>query len=509
MCNLSDSLDTGAAFMHQRLELRISKTTIARRRCAFWRVSPPAGRKASEHRLSPSLWRNNWALYCALLIFPALLRSAPAIDAMAVDQYGGIKALRGRSTGAFHLEKTGKRDSLFTPDGHGFLSLGVVHIGAIKEPSKFDLFQDQYGGDWQRVSEAAARNLKSWGFNTAGYHCPAPIRDLLPFMADAYLVKNSFFLPEAAFHYSDVFDPAVQDQQRQLIRRMCDSAKANPRLLGYYWTDTPQWDLRKARARRGTDWVSSIRQLGATAPGKQRYIEFLKERYRGNIAAINARYSFAASSFTELLDYPFNKLELSHPEIYADDQEFLRLIAREHYGVIGEETRRCDPKHLVFGERYLMGDHPDAVIQEALPYIDVLAIQPLGVEFNGALFDRLHRLAGKPILLCDHQCSFATADYPKTMWQQLESEEAVGKAYARFLEGAFAKPYILGFHRCQYIDRFVPYQGVLKQGLLRENGKPYEALANHIRDANLEQMRRFAQPQAHEGTTGDNKAPLR
>ena len=431
------------------------------------------------------------------------LTTGMAAEPLGVDQYGGIKALRGKATGVFHLEKVGKRDCLITPDGQGFLSLGVVHIGAIKEPSKIDLFQDQYGGDWKRVSEAAAQNLKSWGFNTAGYHGPAPIRDLLPFMADAFLEKNSFFLPEAAFRYSDVFDPAVQEQQREVIRRMCDNAKTNPRLIGYYWTDTPQWDLRNARTRRGIDWVSTIRQLGAAAPGKRRYVEFLKERYGGKIAAVNKEYSLAAISFPDLLSHPFNGLDLSNPEIYADDQEFLRLIAREHYRVIGEETRRCDPKHLVFGERYLMGDHPDAVIQEALPHIDVLSIQPLGKEFNGELFDRLHRLVGKPILLCDHQCSFATPDYPKTMWQQLESEEAVGQAYARFLECAFAKSYILGFHRCQYIDRFVPYQGVLKQGLLRENGRPYETLVNHVRDANREQMRRFAQRPAPEGTRGD------
>jgi hypothetical protein len=348
----------------------------------------------------------------ALTAFLLHLTTGMAAEPLGVDPYGGIKALRGKATGVFHLEKVGSRDCLVTPDGYGFLSLGVVHIGAIREPSKIDLFHDQYGGDWKRVSEAAAQNLQSWGFNTAGYHCPTPIRDLLPFMADAFLVKNSFFLPEAAFRYSDVFDPAVQEQQRQIVRRMCDSAKTNPRLIGYYWTDTPQWDLRQARRRRGTDWVSAIRQLGAAARGKRRYVEFLKERYGGRIEAVNTKYGLAVTSFPDLLDHPFDGLDLSNPEIYADDQEFLRLIAREHYRVIGEETRRCDPKHLVFGERYLMGDHPDAVIQEALPHIDVLSIQPLGREFNEELFDRLHRLTGKPILLCDHQCSFATPDHP-------------------------------------------------------------------------------------------------
>lgn len=122
----------------------------------------PTSRK---RRRSPRRWRSTCGLYYALLMFPTFLCLASAVDELVVDPYGGIQALRGKATGAFHMEKVEKRDCLITPDGHGFLSLGVVHIGAIREPSKIDLFHDQYGGDWKRASEAAARNLQSWGFN--------------------------------------------------------------------------------------------------------------------------------------------------------------------------------------------------------------------------------------------------------------------------------------------------------------------------------------------------------
>ena len=95
-------------------------------------------------------------------------------------------------------------------------------------------------------------------------------------------------------------------------------------------------------------------------------------------------------------------------------------------------------------------------------------------------------------MLCDHQCSFATPDYLKAIWRQLESEEAVGKAYSQYLQDALAKPYILGYHRYQYIDRFIPRKGVLKQGLLREDGTAYETLTRHIREADARVLRGFA-----------------
>ena len=77
------------------------------------------------------------------------------------------------------------------------------------------------------------------------------------------------------------------------------------------------------------------------------------------------------------------------------------------------------------------------------------------------------------------------------MWPQLGSEEAAGKAYARYLQDAFSRPYIIGYHRCQYIDRFVPRLGILKQGLIREDETPYATLIAYVRQANREIQRRF------------------
>ena len=79
------------------------------------------------------------------------------------------------------------------------------------------------------------------------------------------------------------------------------------------------------------------------------------------------------------------------------------------------------------------------------------------------------------------------------MWQQLESEEAVGLAYDQYLKDAFEKPYILGYQRCQYIDRYAKGAGMLKQGVVREDGTAYKILTQAVRQANLEALERFRQ----------------
>jgi hypothetical protein len=366
--------------------------------------------------------------------------------ASSLDALGA--GLKGNAEGRFHLEKNNGRDCLMDPSGKPFLSLGVNHVQ--------NIFPKSFSGDREKECDAVFKNLTSWGFNTAGYGSPAPLCRRMPYLAPMYLTKNANYESDAQFTYSDVFDPAVQEKMREIIRYEIGKQQGNANLIGYYWTDTPQWDLERSRKKRGTDWVSTLREMPADAPGKMRYEQFLKEG--GTL-----------------------------------DEDFLRLIARELYKVLGEETRRLAPDALIFGERYLVGDHPACVIEEALPYIDVLSIQPGGATFNAAYFDELHEKFKKPILLCDHQCSFPTPDYPKTMWQQMESEEAAGQAYAQYLEDAFSKPYIIGFQRCQYIDRFEKRRGILKQGVLKEDGTPYKTLAQYIREANTAALDRFVE----------------
>ena len=413
-----------------------------------------------------------------------------------------IKGYNRVEKNAFHIKHINGHYHLFTPLNEPFLSLGINHAGAIAEPDPFNLFQSKYKGDWKTFSQTVVENFRNWGFNTAGYHSPFELHKKLPFMAEAYPYPAgiAYWMPEA--DYPDVFDPKWEAEINNTLKLMYELVKKNNKnIIGYYWTDTPRWNLDLARQQIGKDWVTHIRSLPESAPGKKQYLKFLMDRYADNPSVLGSAYNLQTVKTGASIDKILSGICLDLPTVREDDRDFLRLIARRYYGVLGECTRSIDPDHLIFGDRYLGGDHPKEVIEEALPWTDVLSVQPLGIHFEEDLFDSLFEMSQKPILICDHQSSFYSKEYPETLWSQLPSEAEAAKAYHDYLTTAFKKPYIIGYHRCQYIDRFDKNSKLLKQGLLREDETPYQLLVEQVKRTN-HFIKNIAAPYQYENERG-------
>ena len=64
-------------------------------------------------------------------------------DKPGFDRFGGYLSYTGTATGRFHLETIGGRHFLVTPEGHGFISIGVTHTGGLARPeqSRYDYFE--------------------------------------------------------------------------------------------------------------------------------------------------------------------------------------------------------------------------------------------------------------------------------------------------------------------------------------------------------------------------------
>ena len=274
------------------------------------------------------------------------------------------------SSGRFHLARRNGRTTLVTPDGQAFFSLGVTHIQAIARPAAGEpnIFANHFKRDWSAVAAKVNQNLRDWGYNSSGYGTPSPLGELIPYAEGVLTAPTSMYFGAQQFSYPDVFDPAWQKKVKQTLQRKINAHKDNPNLMGIYWTDMPLWNLKRGKRSGKTNWVESIKTLPEEAPGRQRYQEFVAERGE-----------------------------------QATDEEFLRLIARAYYQVIGEETRRLAPDSIIFGERYGPNITPSSVIEEAAPWIDAVAVQPYGNKFDAAQFDRIHRASGgKGIIICDH-----------------------------------------------------------------------------------------------------------
>lgn len=95
---------------------------------------------------------------------------------------------------------------------------------------------------------------------------------------------------------------------------------------------------------------------------------------------------------------------------------------------------------------------------------------------------RFHTVTGKPVLICDHTISFPTADHPRTIFEQMPDEAAAARATGDFLQAAFAKPWMIGYLRCQYIDRPAGYGRGLRQGIVASDGTPRESLVRVYRE---------------------------
>tara|TARA_B100001173_G_C15976679_1_gene542521 strand:+ start:217 stop:1395 length:1179 start_codon:yes stop_codon:yes gene_type:complete len=357
-----------------------------------------------------------------------------------------------RDKNHFHIENNKGAYKLVSPQGKAFFSLGVTHIGALTYPNSMPLFKNKYENRWDLAAKEIHKNLMGWEFNTAGYGAPKALRQLIPFMMPCQpLLKNSSWLDKRGFSYADVFDAAVQKTILDKLEQMT-SVKDNPNLIGYYWTDMPMWNLKTSKEKFGTNWVEYIKNLPKNSAGRMRYEAYIKN------------------------------CELNQGE--PTEEDFLIIIAREYYQLIGTHTRKLDPNTLIFGERYAMNRVPISVLKEALPYIDVVSIQPNDCSFNKNYFRNLHQITKKPILICDHQCSFPTETHKHTMWKQLEDQTVAANSYKDYIEAAVKEPYLIGYHRCQYIDRYNHKNDLLKQGMVREDGTAYEPYTKTVTSSN-------------------------
>jgi hypothetical protein len=263
-------------------------------------------------------------------------------------------------------------------------------------------------------------------------------------------------------------------------------------LVGWFWTDTLTWDLHRTRALRGTDWVSELRLLPKESSGRQAYMKFLDDRYRSRLKDFNLCYGLAIESLDDLGEVDFRTIAVGRHVVHEDDMAFLEVIAQRFYEIVGKAPREADPNHLVLGDRYLAGDSRESVLIAAKPWIDAVAVQPgdrytmlypPSTEIPSDEIEAPHVTTGKPVLICDHAINFPTESHPRTIFEQMLDEGSAAAATSKFLKAAFAKKYLLGYFRCQYIDRPASFGRGLRQGILNEKGFAREPIVSVYRDA--------------------------
>ncbi len=291
--------------------------------------------------------------------------------------------------------------------------------------------------------QLVTRYLRDWGFNTIGWsqellsefgarpvtHSPGwgpeqyaeasmPYMHLLRFTEIEWYVDADF---------PDVFGDEFAARCDRVARETCARLRNDPLLIGYFYSDAPNWPLWAQRVGRD--------RIGEVA---RRYYQVLADsvrRYDPNHLLLGDRYKAGRS---------------------------IPLDGERVDGILPE------------------------VLEAAAETIDVLSLEYFrpGESFDEDL-DRWHRLTGKPVLLADSAYLAPTdvlhpsPDSPA----YVPDQRARGEAYQRFARKAYAKPIVIGWHWCAF-----GRSPGRKSGLLDGEDRPYAEAVGPMRQFNTEEL---------------------
>ena len=344
---------------------------------------------------------------------------------------------------------TNGRQHLVTPDGKPFLTLGLSHASGA--------WQGLLGPKKEQALENVRTDLREMKFNAVGY---------VPELIDEFnYIHNADRLPgspgtvtgqgQRKHLYEDAFDPAFHTRLRKHIQGIAAKTAQDAHCIGYWWTDIPVWNPGQQKQKFGLSYVEFIRSLPEGTPGRVRYESWKKENTT------------------------------------AKDDAFHTLIARELYRVTAAAYREFAPGKLIFSERYnTIPGAPLEIIAEAGKVVDVISFQPYEKTLKGDILDQVHAMTGKPIILSDWSLSFPVEGHTNTMWPQFPTPAEAATGYEAYLTSAFAKPYILGYYKCQYRDAILP-TGQLKQGLRTVSGELRKDWAESLRQIHTRLLEKF------------------
>lgn len=393
-----------------------------------------------------------------------LCLSFTRLYAQQFDRYGGCTAINGKTTGWFHLEEVKGRWFFITPEGNGFIPIGVNHLGTYfgggnqkLRTGERDLVKERHHGSVKEAAVHVEKLVRSWGFNYAGYDAPVHVRQSMPFSTGFRQTNTSGVTIFGPPEYVDVFAPAFVADLDKRVAELCGPLRENRYLLGYYLVDLPRWGdtayFQNEEKKHGVSWLSFFRKLPAGAPGKLAYNEAVA----------------GASDLT------------------TAELAFTVKIADQCYRLTAEAFRRHDPNHLVLGERFAGERLYMPVVECSAKYFPVIATQRDG-EFDSSFYRNLHERTGRPVINADHVANFIAASTQKVLGRALKNEAESAALYSRYLHAAFTEPYMVGYNRCQLASRIFQDGPPIgwKQGLLDPSGEPYPLLLKAITTTNSE-----------------------
>lgn len=408
--------------------------------------------------------------FSKLLYLPGATIALPQLEAEAT----------GQATGFYHIEQLQGRPQLVDPSGHATFSLGLNAVflddgwSAGYKHSVLGRYQDVT--DWKNFT---ADRLAWLGFNTLGWgdcEVEAAARGLAfgvtlgttwlgPQLADAAGV--SIAMP-------DPFDPAWQQAVAGRAGELAAQYRDNPNLLGYYLDNELPLD---------EGLVDYLWSPACSA----KLVQFLSDRYQGDIALLRAAWNLDIASFEAL---PEHRAALARPtgRVREDLLAFVQLLAKTYFEVTTAALRQADPDHLVFSERFQMAT--PTFLLGALAPVDAVCINRYHrggfgattfTEEELAQFRAVMAATGKPVLITEWGGYSLDTPYANS-GALLATQADRATQYEATLAQLRAEPGIIGAHYFCWVDS-TDYEN-RGWGLVNPDDIFYQPLVATVRRAN-------------------------
>lgn len=391
------------------------------------------------------------------------------------------------ATGFYRAEKVADTWWLVTPKGRPFYSVGVdapwFH-GEDAVPA--------------RVRENADR-LRSMGFNSyAGWtdlQTWGPSNDELAaqgrptFGAFATMETGT---DEGSFDrlrdaegndtggnhaFPDPFDPRFEKRYRSRVRRVAQIVRGKPWFIAWF-ADNEVSHSELYRHVYSPNCANALR-------------DSLRGRY-GDVQALNRGWGTSFASFDDvpdkIADIP------SEGPIYDDLRLFEREIIRRYVAVTLNAIRAEDPDHLVFSNRFMLGDVTAWMnsLDLYLPYDGIVVNiypanqQPGLSEDERSVLRLVHAKTGKPMIIGEWSVPAADSglyDNPDKLdwsWNEVVPTELDrARQAAQVALDFYNLPFLVGAH--WFIWRDIDSEKrQANRGLFRSNGEPWSQLTDAL-----------------------------
>lgn len=458
----------------------------------------------------------------------------PALTPASRSAYGGWTEKRFEATGWFRTQYDGRRWWLVDPDGCAFISCGMAYGSRMGDfgwvtgfekhyawlPAKDDplysaawttadkipefakrngkaagegkwLFNFQranlirtFGeGWWDAWTKIAVNRFKRWGVNTIGVGVnnfeDENVEGFLRQVKIPYTITFKRFPVTEHFLYRDmpdVFSDEFAEGSKVFARQILPWAN-DPYMIGYFINNEPEWLFMA-----GVNKTEQMLMKDYPFASRRKFIEFLSERYGGDIGALNRAWNASFASFEDFMRPVKDVCSFSESSM-RDAWDFDRVLVTAFGEIPSAEIKKLDPHHLNLGMRY-GGSNLNTCVHS--DYFDVFSFNCYAADPYEKV-EEIGRVMNMPVIIGEFHHGGADRGMFRGGLRTAPTQTARGNTYRFYMEAVVGSKYGAGAHYFEYNDQ--PLLGrfdgeAMQHGVIDCCNKPYDDMIAYISDAN-------------------------